>query len=92
MEKPGIWPLLLVGECVLFLFFWWVNPYVAWLLTCILVPVFWAVGIVAALAELFEKTTIRRSFFIMIGILGLLPALLAILFLWLDDFSLSWMN
>ena len=91
MEKNW-WPYVIAAEAVLFLFFWWSDPYIAWLLTCVLVPIFWSVGLIAWIAEKLEKTKIHNRFFSMMFGLGLLPFLLGILFLWLDDFTLSWMK
>ncbi|MFZ1705087.1 MAG: hypothetical protein WAT79_12130 [Saprospiraceae bacterium] len=86
------WPYILAGESIFFLFFWLVNPYLAWLLTIVLCPIFIGIYIIARLAEWIEKSKVDRSYFFSMFWLGIIPLIWTLLFVWLDDFSLSWMK
>lgn len=91
MEKHW-WPYILSGSSVFFLFFWLVNPYVAWLLTLVISPLFLAAFVVAGLAEIVEKSRVPRSLFSFFLLMALLPWVWAGLFLYLDDFAFSWLK
>jgi hypothetical protein len=91
MEKNW-WPYLLAGESVFFLFFWVVNPYLAWLLTLVLSPVFLSVFLIALMAEFFEKSKVGSGFFSFMLWMGILPCIWALIFAWIDDFQMSWLH
>jgi hypothetical protein len=91
MEKNW-WPYILAGESVFFLFFWLVSPYIAWLLTMVLSPIFLAVFVIARVAEFIEKSKVHRSIFYFLFWMGIIPLVWAFLFAWVDDFSMSWLQ
>ncbi|MBK8620925.1 MAG: hypothetical protein IPN79_03990 [Saprospiraceae bacterium] len=91
MEKNW-WPYILAGESVFFLFFWLINPYLAWLLTVVLAPIFMAVFLISKISEWIEKSNVHGSFFSFMFWMGFIPLVWALIFCWLDDFAFSWMK
>lgn len=91
MEKLW-WPYGLAGESIFFLFFWNIDPYLAWLFTVVLSPIFLGIYLVSRISEFLEKSNVHNSYFKFMLWMGLFPWVWALLFCWLDDFQFSWMN
>lgn len=67
---------LILAEAILLLQCWWWSPYVAFLLTSILTPIFFSVLILSIIAEKIEKTNIEREYYLLIGGLAILPLII----------------
>jgi hypothetical protein len=69
---------IILVEAILLLQCWWWAPYIAFLLTSILVPVFSAILLISILAEKIEKTRIEREYYLLVAGLAVLPVILLI--------------
>lgn len=66
-------------EAIIFSLFWISNEYLATLLTFIAVPVFFGILVVSLIAERIEASKISKDYFLMIGGLAVIPALIFII-------------
>ncbi|MCE2789313.1 MAG: hypothetical protein LW630_05310 [Saprospiraceae bacterium] len=74
---------IILTECIILIVFWWSNPYIAFLLTVILCPVFIAVMLISKLADFFESSGVETEFYSLLAGLAIAPILL-LLAVWLS--------
>lgn len=83
---------ILLVEAIVFMAAWLVNQYIALLLTLIFVPIFLSILIISAVSELIEPTKISNNYFKILLIVSIVPVLVALTFLFINDWEIPWLN
>lgn len=91
MPKLRLFELFLI-EFLIYLMLWLWDEYIASLLTIIMTAIFTAILIIAAIAELIEKSKVPRSYFLFMLGSVLIPLLVGFVFVVLLGGKLMWME
>jgi hypothetical protein len=78
--KPEVLIAILLVESILLLLLWLNNEYLAGLITVIAVVIPLGVLVVSLFAELFEKSRISKTYFALVGLLVVVPLIIAGIF------------
>lgn len=77
-------------QVIFYLGFWLLNDYLAFLITCIFVSIFFGILIISLISEWLEKSKVPRIYFIHLAIATMVPFVILLYFLILDDWKFSW--
>jgi len=83
-----IWIALLIETVVLFMI-WLTNEYLATLMSGVIFVIAFGVFLVAVISEMIEKSKVKRSFFIAIAMVALIPLIIMAFFVIING-GLGW--
>ena len=72
VDQIGIMEVV-VAEALVFTFLWWMDEYLAKLITAIFVPIFFAIFCISIISEFLDRSKVPRKFFYLLGLSILIP-------------------
>ena len=70
------WIEAIAMEAIIFIALWIWNPYLAFLLTCVIIPILFSIWLISVIADLLDKSKIGRGYYIFLWASILLLALI----------------
>lgn len=89
--KISVWEFFLI-QIVIYCVIWLINDYIGSLLSIILTSIFFAIMMIALIAELLDRSRIPRIFFFYLATTILAPAIVGIFFAIVYEGKFDWLQ
>jgi len=91
LKSLGIIEICLI-QIIIYCLFWLANPYLAFLLTVIIVPIFAFLLIISLIAELLDRSKVPKWYYKFMFLSFIIPLIVALVFYTIDRTVFEWMQ